>query len=901
MLGMESPDKTVPMQFILFPSSCLDSHQNRCGSKAATLAQLPTLAPIPSWFVVLPTAAQAQGTLHPAAQAELAIALQRLCPQGELVAVRSSALAEDGIAASFAGQYDSFLGITPADVPAHIAAVWQSAHSDRLQTYIAHRGRSLPPEPDRPACPDLPAVIVQHFVNAEVAGVAFSAHPVTGQRGIAVVSGLYGLGSAIVSGEQVADTFQVNRDGQISDRHIADKPSALRWQNDQIATVPVPSPACSQPCLSDEQVLTLARLSRQAARHFSRPAEIEWAIAHQQIYLLQARPITALSERPDPDAPLTLWDNSNIIESYSGVTTPLTFSFARRAYENVYRQFCRMMGVSEKAIAQHDRTFRRMIGLIRGRIYYNLLSWYRILALLPGFQVNRRFMEQMMGVKEPLPDDILTQLSHATWSDRLRDSLHLLRTSLSLLWNYHRLPHHIRHFYRRLDTALALPHTDLAALRPDELATYYQQVEQQLLTRWDAPLINDFFAMVFYGLLRSLCQNWCDDQNGMLQNALLSQTGDIISSEPVQRMRQMAILAAAHPDFVTQLCQAPLPELETAIAALPAFAAQYHAYLNTFGDRCLGELKLESPTLLDDPLPLLRTIGHLVHHPASPAPAPPTSLKHHPSLRSHPLRRHVLNWVLHQARQRVRDRENLRFERTRVFGRARQLFRELGRQFYALDVIHHADDIFYLDLAEILSFIDGTAITTDLKAAIAQRRTEFEHYRHSPAPSDRFSTLGIVYHGNTYERDRPFLSPSRSSSATSPDNQNPGNQNTETRQGIGCSPGQVRGPIQRITDPSHTTLRPGHILVAPHTDPGWIVLFPLAQGLLVERGSVLSHSAIVSRELNLPAIVSIPHLMDWLQDGDWVEFDGQTGWVRRITSPILLETQNDPLHSSQSI
>ena len=119
--------------------------------------------------------------------------------------------------------------------------------------------------------------------------------------------------------------------------------------------------------------------------------------------LLQSRPITSLQALPDPDAPLTIWDNSNIVESYSGVTTPLTFSFARDAYQHVYQQFCRMMGVPEREITQHEETFANMLGLVRGRLYYNLLNWYRMLALLPGYRSNRRFMEQMMGVKEPLP------------------------------------------------------------------------------------------------------------------------------------------------------------------------------------------------------------------------------------------------------------------------------------------------------------------------------------------------------------------------------------------------------------------------------------------------------------------------------------------------------------------
>ena len=126
-------------------------------------------------------------------------------------------------------------------------------------------------------------------------------------------------------------------------------------------------------------------------------------------------------EAPDPDAPLTIWDNSNIVESYSGVTTPLTFSFVREIYAYVYQRFCRLMGVPPGVIAANDDTFRNMLGLVRGRIYYNLLNWYRTLALLPGYAVNRAFMEQMMGVKEPLPEPLAEAIRRDVGRGKIRD------------------------------------------------------------------------------------------------------------------------------------------------------------------------------------------------------------------------------------------------------------------------------------------------------------------------------------------------------------------------------------------------------------------------------------------------------------------------------------------------
>lgn len=856
------------LTFVLSSSRAYEA-LSQLGGKARSLALLSEAnLPIPDWFVVTAAAFEAglteeqrqlwlrgdRATLLPqltcsaTLQAELAIALQALCPAGEWVAVRSSALDEDGLAHSFAGQLESFLNVTPEDVPEKVVGVWQSGFSDRLFAYRLEHGLSEVPQP--------PAVLVQRMVQAEFAGVAFSADPVTGRRGVALVSAVRGLGDALVSGEADAETWQVGREGEI-----------------------ISHQALAESMLTEAQVRAIATLARRAAQHFGRPQDIEWAIDGEgQLWLLQSRPITTLAQMADPDGPLQIWDNSNIAESYGGITTPLTFSFARRAYEAVYREFCRLMRVPEGAIARHDNTFRCMLGLVRGRIYYNLLNWYRVLALLPGFRVNRRFMEQMMGVREELPADVLRSLESSSFRDKVQDSVRLLNTLVGLVGNYRTLPRQIQQFYQRLDEALELPPDSLSQWRIDELIAYYQSLEQKLLTRWDAPLVNDFFAMIFYGVLRKLTAAWCGDTAGTLQNDLISGEGGMISAEPAQRVRQMADLAALHPSFVETLLHGSRSHIEQAMTPLPGFQAAYTEYLEKFGDRCLEELKLESPTLHDDPLMLLRSIGHLAH---SPAPLPPRSPSLPPlrqqaetltkkHLHARPLRHILFHWVLRNARDRVRDRENLRFERTRVFGRVRRIFVEVGQRLFALDALDHPRDIFYLSLEEILGYNDGTATSTDLKGLVGLRKAEFERYHQMPSAGDRFTTQGTVH---------PLI-PTIPSPPCSPAPLSP-----NSRQGLGCCPGIVRAPVQVITDPKNAVLKPGHILVAERTDPGWILLFPGAAGLLVERGSLLSHSAIVSREMGIPAIVSIPGLTQWLQDGAWVEMDGSTGQIHRIDEP----------------
>jgi pyruvate,water dikinase len=880
------------MKYILSPAEG-GSRENMGGKAGALAAMTAARFPIPSWFVVSPAAFQAALTedmrsdlasadptrLQSALELlmaddelsrEIASALSRLSPQAEPVAVRSSALDEDGREHSFAGQLDSFLFVPPGDVPEKVADVWRSGFSERVLAYRREKG--LAP------LPVAPAVLVQRMVPAVAAGVAFSADPVSCRRGIAVVSGVYGLGSALVSGECDADTWRVDRGGTIVAREIADKRSAHRadpGSHEGVRSEAVPPELAKRPCLTDDQVRAVAELARRAARHFGRPQDIEWAMEGERLHLLQSRPITSLALLFDPDGILNIWDNSNIAESYGGVTTPLTFSFARHIYEGVYRQFCRIMAVPPQAIEANNRIFPRMLGMVRGRVYYNLLNWYRLLAMLPGFTANRRFMEQMMGVREGIPDDILDETVRGFRVGRARDRLNLARCIAGLISNHLRLAKNIDHFYVRLNRALAEPYPGLDEQRPDELTAHFRMLESDLLSHWDAPLVNDFFAMIFFGLLRKLTVKWCGDADETLQNDLLSGEGGIISAEPARRVREMAEVAAADEGLTEILATAECDAVNLAIADHPRLAPLYEAYLEKFADRCLDELKLESATLRDDPLPLQRSIGEFSRRIRGgragraiddAAIRLAAEARVAAALAGSPVKGALFAWVLKQARARVRDRENLRFERTRLFGRVRRIFVELGIRFQAEGILDDKGDIFWLEKDEIFGFVEGTASCTDLRGLAALRRAEFQHWRETEPPADHFETRGMVDHA------QPCVSLTAKAELHEGD----------TLKGIGCCPGVVRGKVRVITDPRGAVIREGEILVAERTDPGWIMLFPACSGLLVERGSLLSHSAIVAREMGIPAVVSLAGITSWLKDGDRVEMDGAGGMVRKI-------------------
>lgn len=302
-----------------------------------------------------------------------------------------------------------------------------------------------------------------------------------------------------------------------------------------------------------------------------------------------------------------------------------------------------------------------------------------------------------------------------------------------------------------------------------------------------------------------------------------------------------------------------------AIREHPELARELDAYLLDFGDRCLEELKLESPTVRDDATTLLSSIGALALRPAE-AESSPVSAPVIPALGSS-MRRTIFGYVLKQARTRVRNRENLRFERTRVFGRVRTIVRELGGRLHADGQLDAADDVFYLELGEVLAAFDGTGTVAHLGALANVRRAEYDGFRSETPPPDRFMTRGPIHRHAVFESNR----------VTSDEG-----ESAQDFQGVGACPGIVRGRVRVVHDPRGARLEPGEILVAQQTDPGWVVLFPAASGLLVERGSLLSHSAIVSRELRLPCIVSLPGITSQLKTGELIEMDGRSGRITRL-------------------
>jgi pyruvate,water dikinase len=214
---------------------------------------------------------------------------------------------------------------------------------------------------------------------------------------------------------------------------------------------------------------------------------------------------------------------------------------------------------------------------------------------------------------------------------------------------------------------------------------------------------------------------------------------------------------------------------------------------------------------------------------------------------------------------RMRDRENLRFERTRVFGRTRRIMRALGDRLVERGLLDDPRDVFWLAREELFGAVEGTSLTSDLRGTVAARKAIYEADRRLPPLPERFETRGPVLPLRPVARmsDAPELP-----------------LDDDVRRGLGCCGGLVEGIARVVRDPRGVALEAGEILVAERTDPGWVLLFPAARAVVVERGSLLSHSAIVTREIGIPGVVSLPGAMSWLRNGDRIRVDGGSGEVR---------------------
>jgi pyruvate,water dikinase len=799
------------------------------GGKGLSLARLAAAGlPVPPGMCVTTAAyRRLRGQLpdsDPLLAQEIDAAYQRL--GGGLVAVRSSATAEDGTATSFAGQQETILGVSgEAAVRKAIGRCWTSLHSERAAAYrrrqgIAEDGIAM-------------AVVVQRLVAAEVAGVLFTRDPMDSEGKRMLVEASWGLGEVVVSGKVTPDRFHLDRTtGRVLDRHTAHKAIEITASGEREVDVE----KRDRPCLDDEQLAELAGLAWRVEELYGAPQDVEWAWAEGKLWLLQARPITTagLAEREQvrreeiaaaaalAEAEGTVWARVNLSESLPE-PTPMTWAIVRRfmSGKGGFGQMYRDLGFRPPRSLDDAGVF----DLIAGRTYCNLSREPRMYSgWLPFVHSFAALKAAPHRALDPHPVRDPSRVSPLSW---LFLPLRLPGMVLGGIAQAVRLAALSQTFAAKfIGEIIPLFRDEVRSGAAEDLTKLEDSALLARLEKWVQRTLHDFA------------------REGLKPTALAA-----MARQNVQRwlVRKLGVEQAR--DAVNELTlgvrPSPEADLPAALRGLAEGRLERAAFLEEFGHRGPAEMELASPRWAEDPT----SLAHLPRGTGAPAEqASPADHWEQVATRAKlsTLERSTLNPQVAAMQTYEGLRETAKHYLLWGYREVRRTLLELDRR-YAL----HGGE-FYLTPEELPRLIQGE----DLSGLVAERRRRRALCLSLEAPSVLFSDdLEVI--------GRPL------EVAT-----------VEGLQGVPLSPGTAEGPALVLERPNLDGLpAEGYVLVCPSTDPAWVPLFVRAKALVMESGGVLSHGAIVAREFGLPAVAGLPGVQHRLRTGQRLRVDGGRGSV----------------------
>ena len=706
-------------------------------------------------------------------------------------AVRSSSITEDTDESAAAGQFKTLLGIT----------------KESLAEAIKEVAESLPKLADEE---EPHGVVIQPLLHSSesISGVMFTHE----ERWM--VNYAPGLCNYVVQGFEVAQrgfhpsgkSWMIKgadlRQGQLFDAgagHIVTKDfETNNWPQ--------------------HLERALLQLYRKVQQHYGKPMDVEWTFVDGQLYVLQIRPVTV-----DWLPELWLFDNSNLAESYTGTVSPMTASVARRLYKYVYEDLLTHSGVPKQTVRRHQYVFDNLVKDFNGRMYYVMNHWYSMMFFLPGYERNKENLERMITAEIRQEIFLPESMRPANWLKIAYYPLMLWKV-LCFPWTKYRFNHIVQKDFN------ALGRTNFSTLTTPELQSLWNKCEGRWLRRWYVTVESDTVLMTFLG--------WAEKKFSPeeLQNFLSVETPSVkqlrdfkaLAHEVMQTAPlKEALLAADESTFLTRLEQNQ------------GLQERWTTYFSVFGGRFPNELKLESPSPMDDFSALSNAIQEIASSPL---------------LSKGPQAHQQLPWGIKQLQRYIKQREAFRLLRSTAFGWLRRILLQAGINAAKADHIQEPDDIFYLKIDEWFA-----GDTDSWKNLITARKAQYAEHSADRYPRS-FAT--------TPTGEAPPYIPAAATG--------------ESVEGQCVFPGVVHGRLLVMDE-----YRPGpwpnfDILVAKHTDPGWSMLISKAKGLVVEQGGLLSHASIVTRELGIPCIIGAPNATALLEDGVEAVLDAASGTLKPI-------------------
>lgn len=719
-------------------------------------------------------------------ETELKNDIDRLLSDKKKYAVRSSAIDEDSDSDSFAGVHDSYLNIAKKDVFCYIQKVCESAFTDRAAAYRKNRGLSSD---------DIGiAVVIQEMVDAEFAGVINTINPVTDNPDEMVISVTRGLGDKLVDGSVSGITYIVNR-------------SDIRCEGEDILSVKI--------------LKKIIRLACEVAQKTDKFQDIEFAYSAGKAWFLQARAITTY-KNINPHKRNMLIDNSNIVESFFGITSPLTFSFAKDVYRDVYSAALRCGKVRKKIVDFLRPSLEEMLYYYEGKIYYNMDSWYRATSVFPS-KKSARYFDNMIGVRSKTEYD----RAKTNIIDKLKSGL----LFFNKLKNIEKLAELFEEKFERV----VMPHYGKRICGTNkQLLELSFKIEKEIIGEFVIPIINDLAVMYYFGKLKDKAEKMKIPAEEL--NKYISNQGDVLSAGSANELTSLveAIKSdkAVFNDFVTlndsELCKKYESGTE--------ISAKLNDYILRYGSRVMDELKLETVTMIENHTLLYKIVKDNLFVERKPQSYEKVSVPQN------------LKYLVEKVKKYIKIRERLRLKRTYAYSVVRNIFLAFGENYKTEGRLENVRDIFYLTKREVIS---GKG---DFLTIVQQRKLKEKEYSVKPTYDRVVFFDGIPLHVKSASHGNGL-------------------------HGIPSGSGVVRAKVSLMQSPADK-LEPGNIILTKRTDPGWISLFPLASGLIVEHGSMLSHSFVVARELNLPAVVGLENATTIIPDGATVLLDGISGEVK---------------------
>lgn len=753
---------------------------------------------------------------------ELTAAYRRL-GAGAAVAVRSSATAEDLAEASFAGQQDTYLNVrTEHALHDAVKNCWASLWTARAMAYRARQNID-------PASVRL-AVVVQLMVEADAAGVMFTANPSNGRRDQLVISAAWGLGESAVSGSVSTDDFVLDRTaGKILSRRIADKAVMTGYAEHGTEELAVPVQRRRRPVLGDQEAAGLACIGERIAAHYGAPQDIEWVRADGEFFIVQSRPITALPE-PTGDTP-TEWPvpypkgmyfRASIVEQLPDPLTPL---FADLIDGSVTRSLSALMERAFGAGVLHEGD----IGLptVNGYAYYyyRTSEFWRMMRRSPVAMVKLFRGDADLGVAgwREHSHPRYTQ-AVATWAAKPVAEL----SGTELLGGVSELLDAGTVYYTAVQSIVPL-----AAISEIAFRTYYDRLVRRA---GDPP------ATVF----------------------LLG-----YDSEPIRAEKSLYDLAGwtrQHSELADAIRAGTAPAGVNG-RLWQAWQTRLGEHLRRYG-HVVYNLDFATPVPADDPAPVLDILRFYLRGQGNDpyrrqAGAAARREEHTRAVldRLDPVRRAGFIRLLRRAQALAPVREDALADIGLAWPVMRRLLLELGQRLTGAGLITAAADVFWLRRAELVRAAEGCA-PTPLTAAISQRKMLWRGQRTAVAPQ--------------MLPDRVWMHRWLGWAMPAGDQQQAG----ATITGVAASSGQVTAPARVLAGPEQFgQMQSGEVLVARMTTPAWTSLFTMASGVVTDVGGPLSHSSIVAREYGIPAVLGTGVATQRLRSGQLVTVDGDAGTV----------------------